>query len=67
MRVCIAVIVVALVGALEPAAAATQADQQQFAAICRAKSFARRPPGVLSSTMRNAEIQRCIANKGFLD
>lgn len=67
MRACIAVIVLALVSAVEPAAAASKADQQMYAARCKAASFARRPPGTLSSAMRNAEIQRCTNNKGFLD
>ena len=67
MRACIAVIVFTLVSAVGPAAAATKADQQMYAAKCRAASFARRGPGVLSSAMRNAEIQRCINNRGFLD
>ena len=67
MRVSIAVIVFALVSAVAPSAAASKADQQMYTAKCKAASFARRGPGVLSSAMRNAEIQRCINNKGFLD
>jgi hypothetical protein len=42
-------------------------DMQPYAAKCKAASFARRGPGTLSNAMRNAEIQRCIKNKGFLD
>ena len=49
---------------LPPAPALTDA---QIAARCKAKSFARNPPGQLSTTMRQMAIDRCIKNKGFLD
>jgi hypothetical protein len=49
---------------LRPAPALTEA---QLAAKCKAASFARRPPGQMSTTMRDLQIQRCIKNKGFLD
>ena len=49
---------------LPPAPALTEA---QLAAKCKAASFARRPPGQMSTTMRDMQIQRCINNKGFLD
>jgi hypothetical protein len=47
-----------------PAPALTEA---QIAARCKARSFARHPPGTLSTTMRQMGIDRCIKNKGFLD
>jgi len=50
-----------------PANADFNTDMQPYAAKCKAASFARRGPGTLSNAMRNAEIQRCIKNKGFLD
>ncbi len=49
---------------LPPAPALTEA---QLAAKCKAASFARRPAGQMSTTMRDLQIKRCIANKGFLD
>jgi hypothetical protein len=49
---------------LPPAPALTDA---QLAAKCKAASFARRPPGQMSTTMRDMQIQRCVKNKGFLD
>ncbi len=49
---------------LPPAPALTDA---QLTAKCKAKSFARNPPGQLSTTMRDMAIQRCVKNKGFLD
>ena len=49
---------------LQPAPALTEA---QITARCKAKSFARHPPGTLSTTMRQMGIDRCIKNKGFLD
>ncbi len=49
---------------LPPAPALTDA---QLAAKCKAASFARRPAGQMSTTMRDLQIKRCIANKGFLD
>jgi hypothetical protein len=39
----------------------------QLTARCKAKSFARNPPGTLSNTMRELAIDRCVKNKGFLD
>ena len=56
-----------VVGAIIPAAAYENAEQRVYAAKCKAASFARRGPGTLSNAMRNAEIQRCIKNRGFLD
>jgi hypothetical protein len=50
-----------------PAAADFNSDTHPFAQKCRMASFARRGPGTLSNAMRNAEIQRCIKNKGMLD
>jgi hypothetical protein len=50
-----------------PATADFKSDTQPYAAKCRAASFARRGPGTLSNPMREAEIKRCIKNKGFLD
>ena len=47
-----------------PGPALTEA---QITARCKAKSFARHPPGTLSTTMRQMGIDRCIKNKGFLD
>ncbi len=49
---------------LPPAPALTEA---QLTAKCKAKSFARNPPGQMSTTMRDMAIQRCVKNKGFLD
>ncbi len=49
---------------LPPAPALTDA---QLAAKCKTASFARRPPGQMSTTMRELQIERCIKNKGFLD
>jgi hypothetical protein len=67
MRRCTHLLIVALiVGAVAPAAADVAADQRVYAAKCKAESFAHRGPGTLSSVMRNAEIQRCIKNKGLL-
>jgi hypothetical protein len=53
--------------AVIPATADFKSDMQPYAAKCRAASFARRGPGTLSDPMREAEIKRCIKNKGFLD
>ena len=39
----------------------------QLTARCKAKSFARHPPGAMSNTMRELAIERCVKNKGFLD
>jgi hypothetical protein len=64
MRIPVIVIISLLVSAA--ANAATDTNAQNLAAKCRAASFARRGPGTLSSVMRNAEIQRCIKNNGFL-
>jgi hypothetical protein len=61
------VIAALLVGTIIPAAAYENAEQRVFAAKCKAASFARRGPGTLSNAMRDAEIQRCIKNRGFLD
>ena len=66
MRLLFAVTFAALVGLAMPAAADNR-DNQSLLARCTRASFARRPPGVLSSTMRNAEIKRCVSNNGFLD
>jgi len=49
---------------LPPAPALTDA---QLTARCKAKSFARHPPGQMSATMRELAIERCVKNKGFLD
>ena len=49
---------------LPPQPALTDA---QLAARCKAKSFARHPPGTMSNTMREMAIDRCVKNKGFLD
>jgi hypothetical protein len=49
---------------LPPQPALTEA---QLTARCKAKSFARYPPGATSNTMRELAIQRCVKNKGFLD
>jgi hypothetical protein len=38
-----------------------------MAAKCKAASYARRPAGQMSTTMRVMQIDRCIKNKGFLD
>ena len=68
MRLRLACLVATLiVGSVLPADADYNTDTQPYAAQCRAASFARRGPGTLSNAMRNAEIQRCIKNKGFLD
>jgi hypothetical protein len=60
-------VVVLAAGAIIPASADFTTEQRFYAAKCKAASFARRGPGTLSTAMRNAEIQRCIKNKGFLD
>ena len=68
MRLLLACLVSTLiVGSVLPANADYNTDTQPFAAKCKAASFARRGPGTLSNAMRNAEIQRCIKNRGFLD
>ncbi len=71
MRMCVsfivALIVLVLISIAGPVAADTNIDVQNYAAKCKAGSFARRGPGTMSTAMRNAEIQRCIKNKGFLD
>ncbi|MGP0089613.1 MAG: hypothetical protein ACLPKB_06595 [Xanthobacteraceae bacterium] len=63
----VASIVLALVSIARPAAADTNINVQNYPAKCKAASFARRGPGVMSTAMRNAEIQRCIKNRGVLD
>jgi hypothetical protein len=63
----VALIVLVLVSIAGPAAADTSVNVQNYAAKCKAASFARRGPGTWSTAMRDAEIQRCIRNKGFLD
>jgi hypothetical protein len=60
-------VVAVTAGAIIPASADFNSEQRFYAAKCKAASFARRGPGTLSTGMRNAEIQRCIKNKGFLD
>jgi hypothetical protein len=60
-------VLVLVVSAVAPAAADFNNDTHPYAQKCRAASFARRGPGALSNAMRNAEIQRCIKNKGTLD
>jgi hypothetical protein len=67
MRVLLALLASMFVSIAEPVAADTNTDAQNYAAKCKAASFARWGPGTLSTAMRNAEIQRCIRNKGFLD
>ena len=68
MRLWMTILTAALVvGAATPAACENGGDPRLYAAKCKAASFARRGPGTLSSAMRNAEIERCIKNKGFLD
>jgi hypothetical protein len=67
MRVHVALIALVLVGIAGPAVADPNNNVQNYAAKCKAASFARWGPGTLSSAMRNAEIERCIKNKGFLD
>jgi hypothetical protein len=59
-------ILVFVVGAAVPATADYKNDTHPYAQQCKAASFARRGPGTLSNAMRDAEIQRCIKNKGFL-
>ena len=61
------VIAAVIAGAIVPARAYETPEQRVYAAKCKAASFARRGPGTLSNAMRNAEIQRCIKNRGFLD
>ena len=61
-----------LAGAVAPAHAVQLPPQRalsdaQLAARCKAKSFARHPPGAMSNTMRELAIDRCVKNKGFLD
>jgi hypothetical protein len=61
-----------LVGAVAPAHAVQLPPQPalsdaQLTARCKAKSFARNPPGAMSNTMRQLAIERCVKNKGFLD
>ena len=67
MRIAGCLVVVLLIGTIVPAGADYKNDTQPYAALCKALSFKRRGPGTLSDAMRNAEIQRCIKNKGFLD
>ena len=67
MRVHFAWLALMFVGIAAPVAAQPNTDAQNYAAKCKAASFARWGPGTLSTAMRNAEIQRCIKNKGFLD
>ena len=52
--------------AVQPAPA-PPLTEAQLTARCKAKSFARYPPGATSSTMRELAIERCVKNKGFLD
>jgi hypothetical protein len=63
---------VLVAGAIAPAQAAQlppapAASEAALAAKCKAASFARHPPGQMSTTMRDLQIERCIKNKGFLD
>jgi hypothetical protein len=68
MRFCAGFLVFTLAtSTVAPAIADLYTDTQPYAAKCRQASFARRGPGTLSNAMRNAEIQRCIKNRGFLD
>jgi len=67
MRMLAASLALMLVNIAGPAAADSNTDAQNYAAKCKAASFARWGPGTWSTAMRNAEIQRCIKNKGFLD
>ena len=52
----VALILLLLVSVAGPAAADTDINVQNYAAKCKAASFARRGPGVMSTAMRNAEI-----------
>ena len=68
MRLLVACLALGMVfSAVVPAIADFKSDTQPYAAKCKAASFARRGPGTLSNPMREAEIKRCIKNKGFLD
>ena len=58
-------ILMVVVGAAVPATADYKNDTHPYAQQCKAASFAQ-GPGTLSNAMRDAEIQRCIKNKGFL-
>jgi hypothetical protein len=50
----------------QPQAGSAESDPV-MAAQCKAASYARRPAGQMSTTMRVMQIERCIKNKGFLD
>ena len=50
----------------QPQAGSAETDPV-MAAKCKAASYARRPAGQMSTTMRVMQIERCIKNKGFLD
>jgi len=67
MRILLLLLVVMLTTVVRPVAADPNTNAPNYAALCKAASFARWGPGTLSTAMRNAEIQRCIKNKGFLD
>ena len=67
MRVLLVLLALVLATAARPVAAQPNTSTPNYAAQCKAASFARWGPGTLSTAMRNAEIQRCIKNKGFLD
>ncbi len=45
---------------------AADAEARLYGPACKAASFQRRGPGMMSTTMRNMEIDRCIKNKGRL-
>jgi hypothetical protein len=45
----------------------SDAEMRLYAAKCKAASFARRGPGMMATTMRELEIDRCVKNKGRLD
>jgi hypothetical protein len=72
MRPAIAILIPAfafalIVSAVTPVAAANSPADPRLYAKCKAASFARRGPGTLSNAMRDAEINRCVKNNGFLD
>jgi hypothetical protein len=39
----------------------------QIANVCKKISFKRHPPGQMSTAMREAKIELCIRNKGWLE
>ena len=73
MRISLRLLACALVASAAVPARAVQLPPQpaltdaQLTARCKAKSFARHPPGTMSNTMRELAIDRCVKNKGFLD